>query len=227
MAFFTSKTLDFWRGLARNNSKAWFDEHRKDYEKHLKEPYQALAVALCDGLRAEQPEYTLDPKKAIYRINRDTRFSNDKSPYKTELGITIGRSQKHDPDWPAYTTRLGVNGLAVAGGMYMPSTEMRDALRRHIAQEGEGLRAAIDTPAFRDLFGELGGEAHKRPLKDLKEAAEHEPLVLNKQWTFWTEHEDPEILLEDDLDELILDHWAAARPIAEWFKTALGELGYS
>ena len=58
MAFFTSETLDFWRGLARNNSKAWFDEHRKDYEQHLKEPYQALAVALCDGLRAEQPEYT-------------------------------------------------------------------------------------------------------------------------------------------------------------------------
>ena len=90
MAFFTEESLDFWQGLARDNLKAYFDANRKTYETHLKTPYQELAAALVAGLQADQPEYQLDPKKATYRINRDIRFSKDKSPYKTELGITIG-----------------------------------------------------------------------------------------------------------------------------------------
>ncbi len=227
MAYFSAATLEFWNGLANNNSKAWFDEHRPDYETHLRAPYLALAEDLCEGLAARFPEYDMDPKKAIYRINRDVRFSDDKSPYKTELGITIGRSQKHDPDWPAYTTRIGVTGLAVAGGMYMPSTEMRDALRRYIAVHGDGLRAAIADADFQRVYGELGGEAHKRPLPDLKDAAAAEPLVLNKQWTFWMSNDDPEVLLDPDLDQIILDAWDAAAPVAGWFKHALRACGYS
>lgn len=224
MAFFTEETLEFWRGLARNNTKKWFDEHRSDYEAHLKEPYHRLAVALVERLREDQPEYLVDPKKAVYRINRDVRFSKDKSPYKTELGITIGRSQKHDGEWPTYTTRLGINGLAVAGGMYAPSTELRDGLRRYIGENATELRTLLEEKAFVDVFGELVGEAHKRPLPDLKDVAETEPLVLNKQWVFWTNFEDPEILLDEHLDEFIFDHWDVARPVAEFFKTAVGRV---
>jgi uncharacterized protein (TIGR02453 family) len=224
MAFFTEETLEFWRGLARNNSKTWFDAHRSDYETHLKEPYHRLAVALVDRVRKGQPEYLVDPKKAVYRINRDVRFSKDKSPYKTELGITIGRSQKHDGEWPTYTTRLGINGLAIAGGMYAPPTDLRDGLRRYVGEHSAELRELQAESSFTDVFGELVGEAHKRPLPDLKDAAESEPLVLNTQWVFWTNFEDPEIILDDQIDEIIFDHWDVARPIAEFFKEAIVSL---
>ena len=219
--FFTSETLTFWRGLARDNSKAYFDRHRTEYERHLKGPYQELAAALATGLRADEPEYRVDPKKATYRINRDVRFSKDKSPYKTELGITFGRDEKHDEAYPVYTCRVGVKGIAVAGGLYRPPTELRDRVRRIVGEQSERLRGALADPDFIDTFGELGGEAHKRAPAALKELAEAEPLVLNKQWVFWTDFEDPELLLMPELDQFILDQWAAARPVMEFFKEAV------
>jgi uncharacterized protein (TIGR02453 family) len=220
MTYFTEDTLTFWRGLAGNNTKAWFDQHRKDYEQHLKDPYQRLATALVEGVRSREPEYGIDPKKATYRINRDVRFSNDKTPYKTDLGITIGRSEKHDATWPCYTCKVGVAGIAIAGGLYFPPNDHRDHVRRHVAEHSGELRALAAEDAFVDAFGELGGEAHKRALPDLKEAAEAESLVLNKQWVFWGDFEDPELLLMPDLDEFILDHWDIARPVMEFLKAA-------
>lgn len=219
--FFTEETLIFWRGLARDNSKSYFDQHRKDYERYLRTPYQELANALAAGLRAEEPEYQVDPKKATYRINRDVRFSKDKSPYKTELGITLGRSEKHDESYPVYTCRVGVKGIAVAGGLYRPPTELRDRVRRVVGEQSSRLREAMADPEFVDTFGELGGEAHKRAPAELKELVEAEPLVLNKQWVFWTDFEDPQLLLMPELDQFILDQWAAARPVMEFFKEAV------
>ena len=221
MAYFTTETLEFWRGLAANNSKTWFDAHRKDYEKHLKEPYTELAAALVEGIRADQPEYGIEPKQATYRINRDIRFSADKTPYKTELGITVGRNAKHDPSYPGYTCRVGVNGVAVAGGLYMPEPELRDRVRRYVGERSAELRKLTRRKAFIETFGELGGEAHKRAPADLKELAESEPLVLNKQWVFWAGFDDPELLLLPDLDEFILGHWATARPVMEFLKSAV------
>lgn len=222
MSFFSQETLEFWRGLARDNSKAYFDMHRKDYERYLKEPYQALAAALVAGVQEHEPEYQIDPRKATYRINRDVRFSKDKSPYKTELGLTVGRSEKHDATYPGYTCRVGINGIAVAGGLYRPDTELRDRVRRIVGEQSAHLREVLADPEFVDTFGELGGEAHKRPPAELKELVAIEPLVLNKQWVFWTDFEDPELLLLPELDHFILDQWAAARPVMEFLKQAVG-----
>lgn len=221
MSFFTEETLTFWRGLAADNSKGWFDAHRRDYERHLKAPYQALAAALVSGLRADEPEYLDDPKKATYRINRDIRFSADKSPYKTELGITIGRAAKHDWTYPAYTCRVGIGGVWVAGGLYAPEPELRDRVRRYVGEHSVELRKLMRRKAFRETYGELLGDAHKRAPAELKELAEREPLVLNKQWVFWADFEDPDLLLDPELDEFILDQWAAARPVMGFLKDAV------
>ncbi len=222
MSFFTEESLTFWRGLAKNNSKAWFDEHRKEYEQHLKSPYQALAAALVEGLQADQPEYVLDPKKATYRINRDIRFSKDKTPYKTDLGITIGRTQKHDGNYPSYTCKVGVTGVWIAGGLYMPDADVRDRVRLYVGEHSAELRKLTAKKEFRETYGELQGEAHKRAPANLKELAVSEPLVLHKQWVFWAEFAEPELLLDPELDQFILDHWAVARPVAAFFKKAVG-----
>jgi uncharacterized protein (TIGR02453 family) len=221
MGFFTQETLEFWRGLAADNSKAYFDANRAIYERHLKEPYQALSTALVTGLRADQPEYRTEPKKATYRINRDVRFSNDKSPYKTELGITVGRREKHDSTYPAYTCRVGINGIAVAGGLYMPDTELRDRVRRYVGENSAELRKLTGAEPFATTFGELTGEANKRVPADLAELAEAEPLVRNKQWVFWADFQDPDLLLDPELDQLILDHWAIATPVMTFLKDAV------
>lgn len=222
--FFTEDTLTFWRGLAANNSKAWFDEHRKDYEQHLRAPYLRLADALTEQIAEVEPEYEITGKMATYRINRDVRFAKDKSPYKVDLGITVGRAQRHDATWPVYTCRVGVSGVSIAGGMYMPPTELRDLLRRYVGDHSPELRAAMATPAFAERFGSLIGDAHKRVPPALKDVADTEPLVLNKQWIYWSSDENQKLLLRPDLDQYILDGWEAARPVMDFFKLAITEV---
>lgn len=221
MSYFSKKTLAFWNGLAKNNSKAWFDEHRAEYQAHLREPYLALAEDLCEAVNLSQPEYELEPKRAIYRINRDMRFSKDKTPYKTNLGITVGRREKHDPSWPAYTVRIGVDGVAIGGGLYRPEAPLRDHVRRWFGTH-PGAGAAIENDAdFRDYFGEIGGERSKRLPADLGELAQSEPLVFNKQWVFWAHWPDQKLLLDPDLDKFIVDRWQAGKTLNDVLKAAV------
>jgi len=221
MSYFTKQTLTFWRGLAKNNSKAWFDDHRKEYQEHLRAPYLALAEDLCEAINLGEPEYELDPKRAIYRINRDIRFSADKSPYKTNLGITIGRREKHDPSWPAYTVRLGVDGISIAGGLYMPDTALRDHVRRWMAANPKPVASVLRSKPFVEHFGEIKGERHKRLPKDLGALAADQPLVFNKQWIFWGDWPDAKLLLDPDLDQFIVERWQAGRALNDVLKQAI------
>ncbi len=220
MTFFTKDSVRFWKGLAKNNDKAWFDEHRKDYETHLRQPYLKLAEALVEQVKEVEPEYEVAPKKAIYRINRDVRFAKDKTPYKTELGITVGRHEKHDPGWPAYTCRISVHGVWTAGGLYMPDNDLRDTVRLYVGENRAELAKLERRAGFARTYGRLGGEAHKRAPAELKELAELEPRVLNKQWTFWSDHDDPKLFTDPKLDQFILDRWEEARPVMEFLKDA-------
>lgn len=221
MSYFSKDTLKFWRGLAKNNSKAWFDEHRKEYEQHLREPYKALAEDLCEAISLGEPEYQLGPKAATYRINRDIRFSNDKTPYKTDLGITIGRQAKHDPAWPAYTVRIGVSGIAVGGGLYMPDATLRDHVRRQIAAAPKKIAAVEKNKTFRKHFDGVRGERNKRLPKELQSAADDQPLIYNKQWIFWNEWPDAKLLLDADLDAYIVDRWHSGRILNEYLKAVV------
>ena len=221
MTFFTAETVAFWKGLAKNNSKTWFDENRKTYERHLKAPYNALAEALVEQLQEVEPEYAIPAKKATYRINRDTRFASDKTPYKTRLGITIGRNEKHDPSWPAYTVSVGVESIWVAGGLYMPDTDLRDHVRRYVGENAAELRKIErKSTKFAKTFGALQGDAHKRAPAELKDLVEVEPRVLNKQWIFWRDFEDPKRFVDPKLDQFILDQWEISRPAMEFLKDA-------
>ena len=221
MTFFTSDTVKFWKGLAKNNDKAWLDEHRKEYAEHLKAPYYRLAEALVEQVQEVEPEYNTPPKQAVYRINRDTRFANDKTPYKTRLGITIGRSEKHDWSWPAYTVSVGVDGIWVAGGLYSPTTELRDHVRRYIGEHSSDL-ATLEKKStkFAKTFDKLQGEAHKRSPAELKQFVDTEPRVLNKQWVYWRDFDDPARFTDPKLDQFILDQWEIARPVMEFLKEA-------
>ncbi|MDP8222892.1 MAG: DUF2461 domain-containing protein [Candidatus Lernaella stagnicola] len=88
---FTKQTASFFRGLKKNNDKAWFTAHREQYDEHALEPARAFVVALGDKLRTIAPGVVADPRvnKSLFRIHRDTRFSHDKSPYKTHMGLWL------------------------------------------------------------------------------------------------------------------------------------------
>ena len=83
---FTKRALSFFRGLARNNNKSWFDDHRDEYEIQVRQPMRELIEDLDTHFAQFAPEIGGDPKRSMFRINRDIRFSKDKSPYKTSPG---------------------------------------------------------------------------------------------------------------------------------------------
>src|SRR5204862_4707588 len=86
---FTSDSLRFLRALKRNNRREWFNAHRDDYETHVRQPMTAVVERLADDFRSFAPELVASPKISIYRIYRDTRFSENKAPYKTHAAAVF------------------------------------------------------------------------------------------------------------------------------------------
>jgi uncharacterized protein (TIGR02453 family) len=109
---FSPESLEFFENLAAHNNKPWFEEHRDDFEQYLMEPLKSLVSDLSGAMLAIDPELVTIPAvdKTISRIYRDTRFSRNKSPYKTCLWITFKR---RGPDWktaPCFFFEISANG---------------------------------------------------------------------------------------------------------------------
>src|ERR1043166_5780922 len=107
---FTADTLRFLRGLAAHNNKPWFEAHRADYEASLREPMRQLVEEMSERFTRVAPEMTGDPRRSVFRINRDIRFSKDKSPYKTNGGCWFYHR--------AATSRVGAEAEAGSAGFY-------------------------------------------------------------------------------------------------------------
>jgi uncharacterized protein (TIGR02453 family) len=161
-------TLDFYRELRHNNHKEWFDRNRKWYEVVKKDTLRFTGDLLA-RIQAFDPSLGhLQPKDCIFRINRDIRFSADKTPYKTHIGIFMtpgGRKL----DFAGYYVHIDEEGESFAGGgCYMPQAEALKRIRREIAGFYEDLEEIMKAKSFRATFGELDreeGVVLKRPPK--------------------------------------------------------------
>lgn len=171
MAFtgFTPESLEFFRNLSVNNTKAWFEAHRREYEERLVEPLKALVAELAGFMLSIDQDFVTAPGRAISRIHRDTRFSRDKSPYKTTLWITFKRQVTEWRDAPCYFFELTASSYRFGMGFYSASKETMDRLRETIERNPAQFRQAV---AFLGKQGRfvLEGERYRRPLRhDLPE----------------------------------------------------------
>ena len=155
---FPPETLGFLRQLKRNNNREWFQAHKDVYEGKVKAPMTDLVLALGCALEPLAPELIVDPKRAIYRIYRDLRFSPDKRPYKTHISaIFVPRGIPKKTGACLYF-HIEPAEIVVAGGVYMPDAQALRVLRRHIADRWEELEAITLKRSFKRLFGELQGD---------------------------------------------------------------------
>lgn len=158
---FSSKTLAFLRALKRNNDRAWFHSHREEYEAHVRGPMVAIVEALAGDFLEFAPDLVADPKVSLFRPWRDTRFSDDKTPLKTNIAAvfpnrTLGRMNGAGLYFevaPAY--------VWIGGGMYAPDTSQLHAVRGHIAERHRQLDSIVRSPGFKKLGG-LKGETISR-----------------------------------------------------------------
>ncbi|HMF96879.1 MAG TPA: DUF2461 domain-containing protein [Vicinamibacterales bacterium] len=146
---FTAQTLKFLRALKRNNRREWFNAHRDDYEAHVRAPMTATVERLALDFRSFAPELVASPKVSIYRIYRDTRFSENKAPYKTHAAAVFPTRGLAKHEGAGLYFHVSHEDVWIGGGMYAPPPPQLHAVRAHIAANVRQLRAIVESPAFR------------------------------------------------------------------------------
>lgn len=220
MAYFTKDYLQFFKDLAPNNNKDWFDANRKRYEVSVREPFKHFVSELIEEISKTDPEVQITQKEAIFRINRDIRFAKDKTPYKLNNSALISKNGRKDKSYPGIYVELGPEKLGVYGGVFGPSTQQVEKVRNYLAANLSTFNKIIKAKEFVSLYTELKGVKAKRIPKELKEMAEQQPLIYNKQWYYFA-HLDPKEIEGDQLMSIILKHHAVAKPMREFLQQAI------
>ncbi len=212
-------TFDFLKKLKKNNNKEWFDKNRKTYEAARNELIQFLTVLIEKAGKWDERLKTLDPKKSIFRINRDIRFSANKDPYKTNMGAWLSPTGKNS-NGPGYYLHLEPGGCFIAGGIYMPEAPVLKAIRQEIDYNFKDFQKLLKQKDFKNYFGDLGGEKLKTTPKDYdKDNPAIEYLKL-KSFTM-IHHMDDSELTEKDIAEKINKIFKAMQPMNLFLASAL------
>jgi uncharacterized protein (TIGR02453 family) len=184
---FPPDALAFLRGLKRHNDREWFRARKDVYETHVKAPMIALVEALDHDFRRFAPELVASPRTSLFRIYRDTRFSEDKSPYKTSVSAVFPVRGLPKVGGPGLYVELNPTAVFVAGGAYAPPPPDLLALRQHIAANLTRFRSLVEAPGFLRVTGGLQGDSLQRMPKGF--AADHPAaeLLRRKQFIVWRE----------------------------------------
>lgn len=219
MSWLTRDAADFLAELALNNDRDWFTANKKRYESSVKLPMERLAAELIPRMQAFDSAIVMTPKQAVFRIHRDTRFSKDKAPYKTNAGMSISSVGRHGTGKAGLYVHLEGTRFGIASGYYFLEPAQITAVRRHIMANATELQRQLDAPAFKRLFGEIAGERNKILPEEFKQPAKDMPLLFNKQFFHWAEY-DPTESERSDLPDFIISHIEACWPMNEFLGLA-------
>ncbi len=186
---FPPEALTFLRSLKRNNRREWFQPRKEIFDTKLRAPMIQLVEAINAELLDFAPDHITDPKKAVYRIYRDTRFSADKTPYKTHVAA-IFPNHGSDHSFGKHSSagfyfHLTEKSIGVAAGFYMPGPDELRAVRAWLAENHAAFRKASRAPE--KLIGKLEGNAVTRMPKGFDASHPAEDLIRMKQWLYWVE----------------------------------------
>jgi uncharacterized protein (TIGR02453 family) len=218
---FRPEATDFLVELAQNNDRSWFQPRKGEFEALLKEPMEALVAALAEAFEARGLPLEADPKGSIFRIYRDTRFSKDKSPYKTHMGASFPWVAGTDTD-AAVSHTEHANGAYfhlqpgenfAGGGMWHASKPVLDAFRQSIVDDEAGVRRALEDPGFIAEFGPVNShETLKRVPPGYPPDHPMADLFRYKDVVFGRRLSDDEIY-SPDLPAILADAYAKATPV--------------
>ncbi len=165
--YFTNSTFSFLRDLAANNNRPWFQENKGRYEKHVKGAATEFITDFQPHLRKVSKHFVSDPSPvggSLFRIYRDTRFSKDKTPYKTAVGIRFTHELGKDVHAPGYYLHMGLDGIWVGCGIWRPDGPSLAKIREGIASDGTAWKRARNAKSVAGNWS-LGGDTLKRAPK--------------------------------------------------------------
>ena len=220
MAYFRKDFIKFFKELNKNNHKEWFEANRKRYEKEVKDPFHKFIDEMIGRINADDADVRIEAKEAIFRINRDIRFSKDKTPYKTNVSAIISSGGKKDKTIPGIYLEFNAKEIRFYGGAHMVEKEQLHNIRSAIVNNPKEFTQLIEDRGFKKRFGEIHGEQNKRLPEEFVEATKIQPLIANKQFYYYAII-DIKNLTSDNLPDLLMEYYFAAKPMKNFLRNAI------
>lgn len=222
MKYFTDKTYKFLNNLHKNNNREWFNEHKLDYETHLRQPFLNMIGDFQSPLAKISPHYVSDPRTvggSLFRINRDARFSKDKSPYKHFSGARFYHERGRDSEAPKFYFHLQPKQCFIAAGLWHPEAETLRKVRQFILDNPASWKKAVYSKKFREHYSREA-EASVRVPRGFP--AEHEFVEDLKLKSFIASaHIDDEIVSSDQLLKVVTKACQDLSPMMDYLCAAL------
>ena len=188
IACFPAGATRFLRALKRHNDREWFRERRAEFDAVIDAPMNAVIERLASDFRSFLPDLIASPRVSRYRIFRDTRFSEDKTPLKAHIAAVFPSRSLPRHEGPGLYFEIAPGWVYAGGGVYMPQPDTLQRLREHVALHYRQLSRIVGAPAFKRMFGRLEGERLTRmprgfpadhPAGDL---LKYRQLLVGREW---------------------------------------------
>jgi len=225
--------MAFLRALIRVNktdpaeAREWFNANKATYEAELKEPMLAIIRHVTDAMMDFAPEHVRPAEKSLFRIYRDTRFSNDKRPYKDHIAAWWTHTGLDKTSGAGYYFHISSKDVIVAAGAYMPEKEQLAAIRHWLLDHHAEFRKLLEKPAIKKTFREFEGNALSRPPKGFPTELDGKPhpgldLIRCRQWGL-SATLPAEVALEPNLAAEVIRHFKLAAPVVAALNTPIAE----
>lgn len=214
------KILHFLEGLKNNNHKEWMDQHRSEYHE-CKGIFEELVNFLIMEIQQFDPSVVgVTPKQSIFRLNRDIRFSKDKSPYKTNFGAFISEDGKKSFKPGYYLHMQPGNESFLAGGIYMPPGDILKKIRQEVDYNPTELKKIVSETSFKETFGEIQGEKLKTAPQGY--STDHPNIEFLKLKSYIVMHKLSDRQIKTpDFPQKVVEVFKVLRPFNEYLGVAI------
>ena len=218
--YFRPAALTFLRNLARHNDREWFTPRKAQFEAELKEPMLAIIRKVTDAMLDFAPSHVRPAEKSLFRIYRDTRFSNDKRPYKTHVAAWWSHQGLEKTSGAGYYFHVSTKEVIIAAGAYMPEKDQLAAIRHWLLDHHAEFRKVLQTAAIRKTFSEFEGNPLTRPPKGFPCDHPALDLIRCRQWGLSTTLP-AAAALEPGIAATLIRHFKLAAPVVDALNTPL------
>jgi uncharacterized protein (TIGR02453 family) len=222
---FPKQMITFFDTLKENNTKQWFDDHRKDYEAYVKQPAQDFVVDM--GIRLEEiaPAINAVPQinGSIFRLNKDIRFSKDKSPYKTHIGIFFWEGNRKRMECPGYYMHIENRKLMLGVGLYMFTDDMLERFRDAVVDAKLGNELSRTATDLSNKGYNVGGKHYKKVPRGYDASNKNAEFLLYNGLHVGIEMDIPDEFYSRAFIDYAFSYFKEMCPLQDWLKKALSK----
>jgi uncharacterized protein (TIGR02453 family) len=220
---FPGEFFSFFNKLKKNNSKEWFENNRKDYENYILHPSREFVVEMGKKLRRIAPGINAVPmiNKSLFKINRDVRFSKDKSPYKTYMGIWLWEGNRKRMESSGFYLHAENNTMFVGVGIKMFSKPLLDRYRQAVVEKKSGGELKKAVKKISDQGYVVNGKHYKKVPRGYEADHPNAEFLLYNGLTARNEEKVPDAFFSDAIIDYAYSHYKNMLPLHQWLKKGL------